>query len=75
MKIFGIIVWAIFLVWNVVLITNMGIDEVDHKQYLFVDIELETTRLSFVFISILGIILNILWKPNNKIVKGLSDSY
>lgn len=75
MKIFGIIVWAIFLVWNIALITNMGIDEVDHKRYFFVDIELETTRLSFVFISVLGIILNILWKPNNKIVKGISDSY
>lgn len=75
MKTFGIIVWSIFLIWNIILITNVGIDEVDSKRYLFVDIELETVRLSFVFISILGILLNILWKPHNKIVKGIPNSY
>jgi len=75
MKTFGIIVWSIFLVWNVVLLCNVGIDEFDGKRYLYIDMELETVRLTFIFISILGIIVNILWKPHNKIVKGISDSY
>ena len=75
MKTFGIIVWSIFLVWNVVLLCNVGIDEFDNKRYLYIDMELETVRLTFIFISILGIIINILWKPHSKIVKGISDSY
>jgi hypothetical protein len=75
MKIFGIIIWSIFLVWNVVLLCNVGIDEFDGKRYLYIDMELETVRLSFIFISILFILLNILWKPYKKIVKGIPDSY
>ncbi len=59
LKIFGIITWSIFLLWELSLITRIGLDEFENKTYLYIDMELNKGHLFLCGLAIVFILINI----------------
>jgi hypothetical protein len=57
LKIFGIVVWSIFLLWELSLITRIGLDEFENKTYLYIDMELNKGHLFLCGLAILFILV------------------
>jgi hypothetical protein len=67
LKIFGIVVWSIFLLWELSVITRIGLDEFENKTYLYVDMELDKGHLFLCGLAVLFILINILFvKPKKE---------
>lgn len=67
LKIFGIITWSIFLLWELSVITRIGLDEFENKTYLYIDIELDKGHLFLCSLAIVFILINIIFvKPKKQ---------
>jgi len=67
LKIFGIVVWSIFLLWELSTITRIGLDEFENKTYLYIDMELNKGHLFLCGLAVIFILINILFvKPAKK---------
>jgi hypothetical protein len=67
LKIFGIVVWSIFLLWELSTITRIGLDEFENKTYLYIDMELNKGHLFLCGLAVLFILVNILFvKPKKE---------
>jgi hypothetical protein len=67
LKIFGIVVWSIFLLWELSTITRIGLDEFENKTYLYIDMELNKGNLFLCALAVIFILINILFvKPAKK---------